>query len=135
MHGSTRHGVRFGDAADGLPYRVRSRQMCIGAAWPVSGDGDIHEAGVYFSQILIAEAVLLGRAGAEILAENVRPLYQLVEDLSALFGLQVQGQAFDPPVVGFEVGAGVTRHRAGGSRAVAGTGHLDFDHLRTEIGH
>src|SRR5215469_11904847 len=99
-----RRRVCLGDAAERLRHRVGARQTGMRSLRAVTRDGDIDKPRIYLPQLFVAKAVLLRRAGPEVLPENVSLRDQLAEDFAALRGLQVERQAFDPAIVGFEIG-------------------------------
>jgi hypothetical protein len=101
----------------------------------VARDRDVDQRGIDLSELVVAEAVLFGSAGAEILAEHFRRRDQLVQDLAPFPGLEVQGDALHAAIVGLEIGAGMAGQHGRAARRVAALGHFDLDHLGAEIGH
>src|SRR6516162_8967335 len=70
-HGLTRRGVSLCDATERLRHGVGTRQMRVGSLGPVAGNRDVDELRVDLLQLLIAKAVLLRRARAEVLPEDI----------------------------------------------------------------
>ena len=130
-----RRRIGLGDAAQSLRHRVGAGQMRIRPVRPVARDRDVDQLRIDLAQFLIAEPVLLGRAGTEILAEDVGLGDQLAQDLAPLRRLQVQRDALHAAVVGLEIGARHPRQHGRAARIVADFRHLDLDHLGAEIGH
>ena len=130
-----RRRIRLGNAAQRLRHRVGAGQLGMRPLWPVARDRNIDELRIVLAQFVVAEAVLLGGAGPEVLAEDVGAADQLAQDFAAFLGFQVQRDALYAAVVGFEIGARETRHDGRAARIVADLRHLDLDDLRAEIGH
>src|SRR5262249_7077978 len=97
-----RCGVGLCDAAERLCHRVGSRQMRVGPFWAVAGDRNVYELWVDLLQLLVAEAVVLGCARAEVLAEDIRAGNEFVQNLSTFGGLEVERDALHTAVVGLE---------------------------------
>ena len=88
-HVFARSRIGLGDTAQGLAHRIRARQSPMRPRQAVAGDRDIDQGGIDLFQILIAKAVFLRRAGAEVLPEDIRLSDQIMEDLAALVRLQI----------------------------------------------
>jgi hypothetical protein len=101
--------AQVSSATDTTPVRI---------FWP----GMAYELRIDAAQLLVAEAVLLGRAGAEVLAEDVGPRHELVKDRAAL-------RHFDLDHVGAEIGH---QHIRRGPRLSGGTGD-DLDALQRAV--
>ena len=130
-----RLGIRLGNSAQRLRHRIRARQIRVRSLRPIAGDRHIHQPRIDAAQLLVAEAVLLGRTRTEVLSEYLGTRDQLVQYLAPLLRLQVERDALHAAVVGFEVGARHTGQHGAAARIVAALGHLDLDHLGAEIGH
>jgi hypothetical protein len=76
---------------------------------PIAGDRDVDELRIDLLELLVAETVFLGRAGPEILAEDIRSGDELVQDLPAFGGLEVERDALHAAIVGLEERARVAR--------------------------
>src|SRR6516162_10013083 len=100
----TRYRIGFGNAAERLRHRVGSRQIGMRSLRAIARDREIYEPRVDMPQLLIPKAVLLGRAGPEVLPEDIGLCDQLAKNFATLGGLQVERQAFDTTIVGFEIG-------------------------------
>ena len=101
----------------------------------VARDRDIDQLRIDLAQFLPTEAVLLGRTGPEVLAEDVGLRDELAQDLAPLLALEVQGHALHAAIVGFEEGAAHVRQHGHAARRVAALGRFDLDHVGAEIGH
>jgi len=130
-----RRRISFGDAAQCLRHRVGSGQVRVRPLRPVARYRDIDETRVDPAQLLIAEPVLFGGAGPEVLPENVGFRDQLLENIAAFLGFQIERDASDAAIVGLEIGARHPRQDGRAARIVADFRHLDLDHLGAEIGH
>ena len=87
-----RRRIGLGDAAQRLRHRVGARQVRMRPLRPVARDRDIDEPRVDLAQFLVAEPVLLGGAGPEVLAEDVGLRDELLagsRGLPAVFRLSV----------------------------------------------
>ncbi len=129
------HRIGLGDAAERLRHGIGAGQARMRAFRPVAGDRDVDDLRVDPFQVLVAEAVLLGRAGAEVLSEDVGALDEAVEDLAPFRGFQIEGEALHAAVVGLEIGAGEAGNAARLARVVADLRNLDLDDLRAQIRH
>src|SRR5262249_51577500 len=106
--------------------------------WPsrsVARNRYVDEPRIDLLQVLVAEAVLLRRTRAEILAEDVGAGDKFVEDLSPFRCLEVEGDALDTTVVGLEKRAGMTGKNGRDARAAPAIGGLDLDDLCAKVGH
>ncbi len=130
-----RRRIGLGDAAQRLRHRVGAGQVRMRPLRPVARYRDIDETRIDLAQFLVAEPVLLGGAGAEVLAEDVGLRDQFFENVAAFLGLQVERDASDAAIIGLEIGARHARQDRRTARIVADFRHLDLDHLGAEIGH
>jgi len=95
-----------GYATEGLGHRVGARQIGMWSVGTVARDRHIDELRVHLPQILVTKAVLLRRAGPEVLPEDVRLRDQFAKDLAALPGFQIEREALHTTIVRFEIRAG-----------------------------
>ena len=130
-----RCGISLGNTPQRLRHGIGAWKIGMRSFGAVAGNRDVDDLRVDLFQVLIAEAVLLRGAGAEVLAEDIGAGHELVQDLPCLRGFHVQRDTLHAPVVGFEIGAGQAGKHAGGAGVVAFARHLDLDHLGAQIGH
>ena len=76
-------------AAGGLRDHVEGERFLVWAAFAEALDLAVDDAGVDLLQHVVAEAEALDRAGGEVLGEHVGLLDQLLDELDALRGLEV----------------------------------------------
>ena len=134
-HLVARHGIGLGDSAQRLRHRIGARQIGMRAVGAVAGDRDVDEPGIDLAQLLPAEAVLLGRTGAEILAEDVGPGDQLAKDRPPFHALEVERHTLHATIVGLEEATARARQHGHAARRVAPLRRLDLDHVGAEVGH
>ena len=97
--------------------------------------------GVNFFQRLVADTEAFGHTLPEVLNENVCLLHQLVDDVHAFTGLEVEGYATLVPVVCLEVGIAVAGEvgTKGACPAQAASGiavqGLDLDYVGSHVAH
>src|SRR5262245_66327511 len=89
--------------------------MRVRSVRAIAGDRDVDELRVYLFQLLVAKAVLLCRARAKVLTEDIRNSDELAQDLATLRCLEIDGDALDTAVVGLEERARMSRQHRGRS--------------------
>ena len=124
------------EAAHGLGHDVVAGPVMIGAVLAEAGDAAVDQLGVDFLQHVIAQAQLLHGAGAEVLDEDIGLLYQILEDLLALGGLEIQGETALIAVEIDEVSAFPVKTRRIGAGIITLSGDFHLDdvgaHVREE---
>ncbi len=120
----------------GLRDHVEGERFLVRAAFAEALDLAIDDAGVDLLQHVIAEAEPLDRAGGEVLGEHVGLLDQLLDELDALRGLEVDRRRLLVGVEDLEIERiGVVRVGCGDAPAgVAALRVLDLDDLGPEPG-
>ena len=96
LHGLARRRVGLGDAAERLRHGVGARQVRVRPLRAVARDRDVDELRVDLAQLLVTEAVLLGGAGAEVLAEDVGAGDELAQDLAPSGAFRFSVTLFTP---------------------------------------
>jgi hypothetical protein len=135
LHRLAGRRIRLGDSAQRLRHRIGARKIGVWTPGPVSGNRNVHELRVDLLQIIVAVAVLLRGARAEVLTEDVGARDELVEDLPRLRLFQIERDALHAAIARLEHRARKTGKHAAGARRIAGARHLDLYDLCAEIGH
>src|SRR5262249_38481703 len=93
------------NAAQGLNHQVKGRAIFAWARVAVARDGTRNNARIDLLERLIVDAQALQDTGAKVIVNDVRPSYQLVEDLQARRALQVERHALLAAVHAQEIAA------------------------------
>src|SRR5690606_37256546 len=122
------------DAAHGLGDGVVAGLVPVGTVLAEARDGAVDDAGIDLPQLLVTHAYLVGGAGPEVLQYHVGLPRQAVDDLPALFLLEVHGDAALVAVDAEEVGRlAADEGRAPGPGVVAGAGTLHLDDVGAQV--
>ena len=113
---------------------VEGGPVPVGAVLAEAGDGGEDNVGLDLLELLVGEAHFGNDAGAEVFEDYVGGLDELSEDLLALFGAHVEGDALLAAVVDGEVDAGAVDEGCVGPGLFA-AGLLDLDDLGAHVGH
>ena len=103
--------------------------MGPGAIAPVAVHRDVHELRTDRLQFLVADTEALRHTGPVVVDKDIRASRQLVNDLLARCGFEVEGDALLAAVHA----GGAERPDPHPAEGIAAHG-LDLDHARTEIG-
>ena len=122
------------EAGGGLRDDVIAGALVLRAVAAEAGDSGVDDLVVDFLEHVIADAQLVHDAGAVVLDDDVGLLDHLEEELFALLGLQVQGDALLAAVDVGIVHAVVVLLRAHGAGIVALARHLDLDDVGAVVG-
>ena len=122
------------EAGGGLCDDVIAGALVLRAVAAEAGDGGVDDLVVDLLEHVIADAQLVHDAGAVVLDDDVGLLDHLEEELLALLGLQVQGDALLAAVDVGIVHAVVVLLRTHGAGVVALARHLDLDDVGAVVG-
>ena len=107
--------------------------MAVASVLTEAGDGRHDDSGVDLLAGLIVKAHLFHRARAEVLNDNVGLGNQLAEQLLALVGTEVDGNALLVAVEGGDIDADAVLVRTETSAVFADTDALDLDDLSAHV--
>ena len=121
------------EAAHSLTDGVEADLVAVGAVLAVSRDVYHDDLGVQLLELVVAEAHDVNGAGAEVLQEDVGDFDQLAEDLLALVGAEVDGEALLATVVLHPVG-GLPANAGAVCSALVAAHRLHLDNLGAHAG-
>src|SRR5512132_216697 len=132
--GAPRHASEIRETAHCVRDPRETRPVLIRPGLTVAGDAQHDQTGVDRPQHLPADAPLLQRAGAEVLAQDIGLLDQSLEQLDPLLAMQVDGHGFLVAPLG-EPGERVAAagRRAEPPAGVAADRVLDLEYLGAEF--
>ena len=110
------------------------RPVAVGPRLAVARDAEQDHPGVALAQLLVAEAPLGQRAGAEVLDHHVRDGGEPLDELHALGRVQVGGDGLLAAPDDRPAQRAALVERAHLTQRVAAAGQLDLDDLGTEVG-
>ena len=122
------------EAAVSLDDEVVAGLVGHGAGAPVAGDGAIDDVRVDFLDVVVAEAHAGQGAGAEALDHHVGVSGEFFDDVQALFGLEIDGEAALVAVEGEELRAFAVPDGGPLAGFVAVVGFFDFDDVGAHVG-
>ena len=108
----------------------------VGTLQAVARDDGVDEAGVAFVDLVGAEPDPLEGGRAQVGQEDVGLRHQLMRQVQAAFGREVEGDGALAPVIQLEhrIGRQVTTEDVEEGPTRVSLGRLDLDHVRTPVG-
>ena len=131
---AVRIGLVGGEAGVGLDRCVVGTAVAVRALGSVAGDGAVHDVGVRGPNRLVAQVEPVDDPGAEVLDDHVCIRGEGHDDLAALVGAEVDGDAALPPVARQVEGAHPLDGNTYPTGDVTDPGALDLDHVGPLIG-
>ena len=132
--------MRQREQASSRPVRryVKSRKIGIRALFAVAGQVSVNQAGIPLCNIVILQLQFLARLMWSVDDQNIRPLYQTLQNLPCIGRFQIQSHSTLVAVVKMP-GIIVFSHRYKKGKLVnhspqIAVGWLDLDHVGAEVG-